>query len=123
MKARPLLLLPIALLLSACPKEQSDASVRIEAGRIIFDGDRSDCIMRLEVASSGDQSEVWALESPLPIGNDESCPLRFPVGYGAAPAPAKPWPDGPAPALVSGRSYTLTVTGTDKDHQAVFTAP
>ena len=102
-------MLPLALLLCACPKEQHDATVAFADGRAVFDGDRGECLSRLTVLAEdpgGGQTAVWQAVSPLPLGSDLPCPMRFPVTYGAAPDRVTTYPQD-APPLDPGRIYRL----------------
>ena len=120
-----LLILPLALLLCACPKDQRDATVTFAAGRPVFDGDRTDCIIRLTIAPEqpgAQAAPVWQTETPLPVGDNLPCPMRFPVTYGAAPPGIHAWPET-APPLQPGRTYRLSVDGLDADHGAEFRVP
>jgi hypothetical protein len=116
--------LPLALLLWACPKERKDAVIRFEGERLVIDGDRSDCIVRLWLSTPNPDPKAplpWSLESPMPITDDATCPLRFPIVYGIAPARVSATPR-PAAPLKPGHHYQMWADGVNADHVVEFVA-
>ena len=125
--ARVAAALPLALLLWGCPKDQDgQITVRVEGSRVVFDGDRSDCLARITVRNVPRQdvegSYVWGIDSSHPYTRDGVCRLPFPVTYGVVPPRAEPNLI-PTPPLEPGRRYWVYAEGGPRDYSAEFIAP
>ena len=121
---RHLAVLALTPFLWGCPQEEKAAVVRWTAEGAVFDGDREDCLSRLDVAliePDGERQTIWSLQSPMPIGPDV-CYIRLPILYGRAPPGVSAWPDGDAPALEPGRRYAFGADGTAV-HGVEFAVP
>lgn len=123
---RTVLLLPAAFLLAACPQESREVTTAVVDGKLVFDSDRNDCLVRYSIdegPGDGRGVPVWQVESPMPISNDASCRARFPLRYGEPPAGVSAYPEGAAPVLRSGARYHFLAEGMNYIHKGDFTAP